>query len=158
MKLSKLPSLPALPALPKLSRADAPDLPELPSLPAPGAGLLPEQPVDPLAGFEPTGDLEADAAGELSAALSAFKERTDNEQKRFKLAVDTEYWFCVCFQSREQKDAFLAAMEWTKIGDKYLDGTKVAKKLGVKLPPRGAAYNVSARVDRRLNDLTDKDQ
>ena len=36
-----------------------------------------------------------------------------------------------------------------------ISATKLAKKLGVKLPPRGAAYNVSARVDRRLNDLTD---
>jgi len=81
---------------------------------------------------EETGDVEKDSEAELDALQKGFRDAIKREDKRFELATDSEYWFCVCFQSREQCNAFLKAMDLLEIGDKYLDGQEVAKKLGVK--------------------------
>ena len=51
------------------------------------------------------------------------------------MTVDPEYWVCVCFQSREQKEEFLAKAGWLDLGEKYLDGLEVARRLGVAVLP-----------------------
>ena len=57
------------------------------------------------------------------------------ESKRFRDMCDTEYWFCVCFTSREQKEEFLK-----KIGMetdvKYIDGKDMARayRKAIKTP------------------------
>jgi hypothetical protein len=89
---------------------------------------------DPLESAAVTGDLDQDAKEEVSAMLSAFQKKGKEEEARFRNATDSEYWFCVCFQNREQKEALLKALGWFEHGDKYLDGKFVAKSLGVKLP------------------------
>ncbi len=89
---------------------------------------------DPLADVEYTGDLEADSRAELAELHRGFRERAAREDERFLLATDSEYWFCVCFKSRLDKDAFLAAAGLVVIGDKYLDGYATARALGVPMP------------------------
>lgn len=89
---------------------------------------------DPLEEIAITGDVEADSAAEVSTTLASFKNKNAAESDRHKLATDSEYWFAVCFQSREQKEYFLKKVGWLLAGDKYLDGSFVAMKLGVELP------------------------
>jgi len=60
-----------------------------------------------------------------------FMKRAQAEQQRMELVTDSEYWFCVCFETREQKEALLAALGLLGLGDKYLDGREVARTLGV---------------------------
>lgn len=84
---------------------------------------------DPLAGVADTGDLEADAAAELDAMQQAYRARSKNEEKRKKAATDSEFWFAVCFTSREEKDEFLREHGLIQLGDKYLDGRAVDKAL-----------------------------
>jgi hypothetical protein len=96
------------------------------------AVLRPAEP-DPLADVEYTGDLEQDAIVELDALEAAFRDRRRQEDRRFKQATDSEFWVAVCFASRQQKEAFLARAGLAEIGDKYLDGVRVAEKLGVDL-------------------------
>jgi len=101
---------------------------------------------DPLADVDYLGDISGDCAVELSALGSAlrkasepapdanaagYRERAKSEADRFKLATDSEYWFAVCFRTREEKDAFLAASGLDRLGDKYLDGQAAATILGV---------------------------
>ncbi|MCU1680179.1 MAG: hypothetical protein JWQ81_918 [Amycolatopsis sp.] len=86
---------------------------------------------DPLAGVEYTGDLAADSDAELDALAKGFRERTKREDERFRLATDSEFWFAVCFKTRKDKDAFLAAARLLAVGDKYLDGYAVARVLGI---------------------------
>jgi len=97
--------------------------------------------VNPMDAVPETGDAEKDCKGMMSAALVAFKKAATGEAQTFKDNTDTEYWFAVCFQSREQKDAFLKAMDWANHGDKYLDGKFVAKRLGVELPTITRKFN-----------------
>lgn len=96
---------------------------------------------------------EEHAANNLNELQQGFKDRAKKEEKRFELATDSEYWFCVCFQSRAQKDAFLQAMNLFEHGDKYLDGQVVARRFGVELPDERPTY-AGPRLDKRLSELT----
>lgn len=94
------------------------------------------------------GDTAADI-GHLSAELRAAAKRAE---ERFEAATDNEFWFTVYFETRAQKDAFLQAVKWLKLGDKYLDGAALAEKLGVRLPDASVPY-VKEKPDRKLDEL-----
>lgn len=83
----------------------------------------PEEPVEETVTLE---DIEKDTIEELGEVEKGFRERMKQENKRFRDMCDTEYWCCVCFTSREQKEEFLK-----KIGMdtdlKYIDGHEMAK-------------------------------
>lgn len=100
-----------------------------------GFSMAGEAPDDPLEDVEYTDSLAADAAAENAALQSGFADRAKKEKDRFKNAVDTEFWFAVCFKTREDKEAFLNAMKLTKtmFGDKYIDGHKWARAMGISL-------------------------
>ena len=91
------------------------------------------EPLKQLNELEYTGIPEVDTAAEQSALLAGFKARNRNEQQRFEEATDSEYWFALCFHTRAEKEKFLQALGWMDLGDKYLDGTVVAERLGVDL-------------------------
>lgn len=88
---------------------------------------------DPLADVEYTGSVEVDAAAEVSALESAFKSRRVAEDRRFRNATDSEFWFAVYFQSRAEKESFLRAIGALRLGDKYIDGAALAKVLGLDI-------------------------
>ena len=94
---------------------------------------------------------EETAKRELSELESAFKRRAEAE--RFMLATDSEYWVAICFQTRDQKEEFLRALDLIRHGDKYLDGWTVAKKLGVQLTRADVPYN-TGKGDVKLDKLT----
>lgn len=96
-----------------------------------------------------TGDVEADA----SAELVKFREKAAKEAKRREKATDSEYWFCVCFQTREQVEEFLAKSGWGPTDAKYLDGQKVAQAVGVDLTPDTTPYG-KVRVDPKWAELS----
>ena len=96
---------------------------------------------DPLADVPITGDLEQDSQAEISAMLKAFKGRQRVEAVDKRKILDSEYWCCLCFQSRAQKEVFLRAVDWLEHGDKYLDGMWVARKMGVNIPEERVIYN-----------------
>lgn len=82
---------------------------------------------------------------------SAFSELAKEEQRRFVEATDSEYWFCVCFSTREEKDEFLRKSGLWDYGDKYLDGAVVAEKMGVKINAPRARFGqvkISARMKK----------
>lgn len=101
----------------------------------------------------PAEPAEQSAKRELSELEAAFKKRAEAEQERVMLATDSEYWFAVCFQTRDQKEQFLRALKLIQIGDKYLDGWAVAKKLGVTLDRAEVPYN-TGKSDAKLDRLT----
>lgn len=84
-----------------------------------------------LAGVEQTGDFQVDADENMSAALREIIERKKATQERFRISTDPEFFFCVVFQSREQKEQFLEGIGWMELGDKYINGLEVARRLGI---------------------------
>ena len=89
---------------------------------------------DPLADVQYSGNLEEDCAAEFQALESAFVDRRKQEDKRFRDATDSEYWFAVCFSSRDEKEAFLAAISGSaSLGDKYINGRLLAERLNIQM-------------------------
>lgn len=113
-----------------------------------GKGQAVADPIGPL-DYDQLSNEEA-ATQEVSAVLAAFKQRAKNEQERFMLATDSEYWVGLCFQTRAQKEAFLAGANLLQHGDKYIDGELLAKRMGIALPDADVPYNVSAKPDAKF--------
>lgn len=91
--------------------------------------------LDPLAGVPESDRADIEAAHELEALHSAMNARRRQEDDRFRRATDSEYWLAVCFTDRASKEAFLAAIpkDVAWLGDKYLDGHDLARRLGIDL-------------------------
>lgn len=122
---------------------------ELPDLDAQLAAM---DAVNPLEGLKKTGDAEVDAKAVVSATLAAFKAQAKNEAKTFQDNTDSEFWFAVSFQNREQKEEFLKAVGWFAHGDKYLDGDFVASKMGVKLSEANPRF-ITNEVEKSMVSL-----
>lgn len=99
---------------------------------------------DPFAEVEYTDDLQVDAGAELAALETAYRSRRKAEDQRFRRATDSEYWFAACFQSREEKEAFLA--EFGIPGDKYIDGHVLAAAIRARTAhPQSSATDPTGR-------------
>lgn len=96
--------------------------------------------------------VEAEALEGANEFLRGFRDRAKQEGKRLEDVTDSEYWVAVCFQTREQKEEFLAKAGWVDLGDKYLDGMQAAKRMGIKLESRIPPMP-KLRLDRRLLEL-----
>jgi hypothetical protein len=107
----------------------------------------------PLDSLKKGKNLEEDDANEVSATLAAFQANRAAERQLVQDTTDSEYWFCVCFQTREQKEAFLKAVKWFGHGDKYLDGAFVAKQMGVALPPSSVRFVEIEQHKRIVKEL-----
>ena len=90
-----------------------------------------EKTKDPLADVTYTGDLEADCFLELSILHDCLMAAHAPESPADP--TDSEHWFVLAFEDRGAKDAFLRAHGLTKLGDKYMDGVAVARKLGASI-------------------------
>lgn len=101
--------------------------------------LMGEHPAEvadnPLDGLDYPDAPEQAATVEISEALAFIKAERQKKRDAWRVTVDPEYWVCVCFQSREQKEEFLTKAGWLDLGEKYLDGVEVAKRLGVTVLP-----------------------
>lgn len=107
---------------------------------------------DPLASVDYTGDLAEDGARELSALDKAFKENAKDEKRKHQKVIDTEYWVALCFESREQKEAFLQAVNLFAQGDKYLDGRLFAKRCNIALPDEAPPHRERG-IDPKLAEI-----
>lgn len=109
--------------------------------------------IDPLADVPFTGDPEADNIVELAKVKTIFMQKTVDENKRREKATDSEYWCCLCFQNREQVEAFLRAVAEDP-NDKYIDGQRLAKRLGIEVPADTLGYG-RVKIDLKLAAIAD---
>lgn len=112
---------------------------------------------DPLATVVYSGDIEADSKAEMKTLKESFEgsdsaRQFRNARKQHADRTDSEYWFCVCFQSREQKEEFLRKAGLFEHGDKYLNGEFVADKLGIPVTPYKVS-GVQVKIDPKLAKL-----
>lgn len=99
-----------------------------------------------------TGDPETNADQEVSAALAAILKERAERQEIYRLQTDVNYWFAVCFQSVEQKEAFLKAVGWDDLGLIYLDGLALAPRLGVTIEPIALPRPTPIKAAKKLRD------
>jgi hypothetical protein len=74
------------------------------------------------------------------------------ERSPYRLLVDHEYWVCLCFQSRDQKEEFLAKAGWADLGEKYVDGLALAERLGVDVKPVPLTTKVAPKSPKSLRE------
>lgn len=84
--------------------------------------------------------------------LQAIREREKAQRDDYVAATDSEFWIAVCFETREQKEEFLRRLALLDLGDKYLDGLEVAKRLGIPLESKRPKLR-GARPKERLRKL-----
>jgi hypothetical protein len=97
---------------------------------------------DPLVNLPDTGSVQKTALVELEAVQTAFYERRNSEKHRSITQFDTEYWFAVIFEDRDQKEHFLQALGIIQHGDKYVDGRILAECLSIELPASDVRYDL----------------
>ena len=90
--------------------------------------------------------VEVEAEEEVSEVLQGFKQRAEREDQRFWDAVDSEYWVCFCFQTRDQKEEFLKKLGLFEMGDKYIDGIEGRKEDGRNAGKPGATHAAGQAV------------
>lgn len=96
--------------------------------------------------------LEEQCLEELGEVETSFRERMKAENKRFQDMCDTEYWCCICFTSRAQKEEFLQSLEYD--GDeKYIEGKEFAR--AVKRPIKTADLKF-AKIGKGSKDYLDR--
>ena len=108
------------------------EAPKKPKIPAP------QRSAQALAKFydgAPTGNAEQDSKKELSALGLAFAADRKNEQSVFEHNTATNFYSVMIFQTREQLDAFHAALGVKTDIDLFVDGCELAAKMGISLPP-----------------------
>ncbi len=102
---------------------------DLKKLAAGRAGIKQAAKATPPSVGKPQETLEQSCCEEVGEIAKAFRDRIGKEDGRRRAAVDSEFWFAVCFASREEKERFLRKYRLDKAGDKYLDGRAVARLL-----------------------------
>jgi hypothetical protein len=123
-----------------------------------GAGKIAE--VAPPQSLDELEQQDAAKMAQVYDALTDIKKSAGKELDRFRVSVDTGFWFAVAFQSREAKDEFLRLMGWVDLGDKYLCGEDVAKRLKVTLEtplPDIPKWTTSKRLVALSSPMTDEE-
>jgi hypothetical protein len=111
---------------------------------------------NPLSALTLTDDLEQDAANEAALMKQTLRDADKRIADASLLKNDSEYFFVVAFESREQKEIFLKAAGWILLGDKYVDGTALARKMEIPLPiVHFPPENINQR--KVFTDLVDPD-
>ena len=100
-----------------------------------------------------TGDIEQDTQAEVSAVKAGFIARAKTEEKRRQKATDSEFWCALCFQSRAQLDEFLRALK-LPLDQKYIEGQKLAKKIGVTITPDTGGFGNIRQPDPKWAKLS----
>lgn len=99
--------------------------------------------------------LEKDCTEEIGTIEKGFRERMAAENKRFADMCDTEYWCCICFKSRAQREEFLRSLD-LPTDQKYLDGREVAKAMKRPVKTKDLEFariksSAPGYVDRAMN-------
>lgn len=87
-------------------------------------------------------DPEAVANQEVSDMMQMIRENRKNNAEHFRDIESGEFWFCVCFQSRSQKEEFIEKLlkqyspsAQGTFGDKYVSGLELADMLNIDIAP-----------------------
>lgn len=94
----------------------------------------------PLADIEYTGNVEVDARKELDVTIEEIRATKREKQKAITKTLDTEYWVCLCFQSRQQVEEFMAKCGQPDPTHKYVDGVKFAERIGNPVTPETTPF------------------
>jgi ClpP class serine protease len=85
--------------------------------------------------------LQESADKEVDDMMASIRENRKNHAERFRDIESGEFWLCVCFQSRTQKEEFIDKLlekydpNNETFGDKYVNGLELAAMLDIPVEP-----------------------
>lgn len=116
-------------------------------------GAFPAEPTpNPLDAIEIEGTPEERADAEVEAARQHFFDEKHKRRDQYRTQLDHEFWVAICFQNRAQKEKFLSLLGLTDLGDKYIDGLKVAERLNVPIEPENLQIKDLRPAPKLLRD------
>lgn len=92
-------------------------------------------------------DFEEGAASDMERLHQAFRDRAAKEQKRVFDAVDSNYYFVVCFSNNEQLIEFCQTVGLNP-DEIYIDGRQFAKKINRALKTSDSDFPRVKAFDR----------
>jgi len=106
-------------------------------------------------------DPETVAATELDVMMATIRDQRRSYTENFRDVEAGEFWFCVCFQSRSQKEEFLVKLlekfkpEWgvDRLGDKYLSGLEIAEMMDIAITPIKLEVKKSRLAPKKMRGL-----
>jgi hypothetical protein len=98
------------------------------------------------------GDPEQNIDQEISAALAAVLDERKRRRELFRVQMDADFYFSVCFQTTEQKEDFLKQAGWFDLGTDYLDGLQVASRMNIDIEPIMLPRPATARTPVKLRE------
>lgn len=104
---------------------------------------------NPLDDLPDSGDIEENVDAELAVTLDTLLTNKKGKNEAYRIANDDEFWLAICFQSEEQKFQFLELSGWIALGDKYIDGLKVAQRLTLAVEPIAMPKPKMTRILRK---------
>ena len=104
---------------------------------------------NPLDDLPDGGDIEENVDAELAVTLDTLLTNKKGKNEAYRIANDDEFWLAICFQSEEQKFRFLELSGWIALGDKYIDGLKVAQRLNLAVEPIAMPKPKMTRISRK---------
>lgn len=104
---------------------------------------------NPLDDLPDGGDIEENVDAELAVTLDTLLTNKKGKNEAYRIANDDEFWLAICFQSEEQKFQFLELSGWIALGDKYIDGLKVAQRLTLAVEPIAMPKPKMTRISRK---------
>lgn len=104
---------------------------------------------NPLDDLGDSGDIEENVDAELAVTLDTLMTNKKGKNEAYRIANDDEFWLAICFQSEEQKFQFLELSGWIALGDKYIDGLKVAHRLNLAVEPIAMPKPKMTRISRK---------
>lgn len=104
---------------------------------------------NPLDDLPDGGDIEENVDAELAVTLDTLLTNKKGKNEAYRIANDDEFWLAICFQSEEQKFQFLELSGWIALGDKYIDGLKVAQRLNLAVEPIAMPKPKMTRISRK---------
>lgn len=91
---------------------------------------------------------------EISETLQAFKTRAKDEAAEKANNTSSEFWFAVYFADEDQRNEFLEKIKaFTLLDDQYINGEKLAKRLGIDLTPKKIKKPKPFRMPKGITDL-----
>lgn len=83
--------------------------------------------------FEKPGRKKAADQAVLTDDQKAYRDREKREEERYKLAVDSGFWICFCFHTREEREAFASISDASEDGFCFGDHLReqFAQRMGV---------------------------
>ncbi len=104
-------------------------------------------------GVEFSADLEENADAVMGRVKEVFIENEQQKLDDYRTMLNPYFYAVVIFQSEEQKREFLRLAGWLDLGELYIDGLKVAQRMGLDVPPIPLEVKKPKRMPRPLRDV-----